>query len=163
MAPNSINSNDKKVLNIGFAGIEKAGDNTEAKSYTEAVSVAAMPADALFGTWSGKFNYNVEFVQPTIYDITLSNSASAASIDVETQVITFSNPFWNSLKEDNVVAPSEFTVTYNGENVPVTPTGIVAFTFPYLGDGDYTINVTIYPSAEGTAMEPTTLTIAKVQ
>ena len=58
---NSINAADTKTLDIGFAGIEKAGDNTEEKTYTEAVSVAAMPADALFGTWSGKFNYNVEF------------------------------------------------------------------------------------------------------
>lgn len=58
---NSINSNDKKVLNIGFNGIEKAGDNTVERTYTENVSVAAMPSDALFGTWSGKFNYKVEF------------------------------------------------------------------------------------------------------
>ena len=61
---NSINPNDKKVLNIGFNGIEKAGDNTVEKTYTESVSVAAMPADALFGIWSGKFNYNVEYVEP---------------------------------------------------------------------------------------------------
>ena len=71
---NSINSNDKKVLNIGFNGIEKAGDNTVERTYTENVSVAAMPADALFGTWSGKFNYNVEFddgIAPTVmfYDV----------------------------------------------------------------------------------------------
>lgn len=59
---NSINSNDKKVLNIGFNGIEKAGDNTVERTYTENVSVAAMPSDALFGIWSGKFNYNVELV-----------------------------------------------------------------------------------------------------
>lgn len=57
---NSINNSDKKVLNISFAGIEKAGDNTQSRTYTEAVSVAEMPSDALFGTWSGKFNYNVE-------------------------------------------------------------------------------------------------------
>ena len=58
---NSINSNDKKVLNITFAGMEKAGDNVEEKTYTENVAVATMPADALFGAWSGRFNYNVEF------------------------------------------------------------------------------------------------------
>lgn len=60
---NSINSGDKKVLNIGFAGIEKAGDNTVEKTYTEAVSVAEMPSSALFGTWSGKFNYRVDFIE----------------------------------------------------------------------------------------------------
>ena len=63
---NSINANDTKVLDITFAGIEKAGDNTEAKTYNETVAVAEMPADALFGTWSGKFNYNVEMVDVTI-------------------------------------------------------------------------------------------------
>ena len=59
---NSINSADKKTLAVTFAGIEKAGDNTVEKTYTETVEVEEMPADALFGTWSGKFNYNVEFV-----------------------------------------------------------------------------------------------------
>ena len=76
---NSINENDKKVLNIGFAGIEKAGDNTVERTYTENVSVAAMPSDALFGTWSGKFNYNVEFddgKEPTVmfYDVRYTQS-----------------------------------------------------------------------------------------
>ena len=56
---NSINANDTKVLDITFAGIAKNGDNTEAKTYTETVAVADMPADALFGTWSGTFNYDV--------------------------------------------------------------------------------------------------------
>ena len=60
---NSITGADEKVLDVTFLGIEKAGDNTAEKTYTEAVSVAAMPASALFGTWSGKFNYNVEFVE----------------------------------------------------------------------------------------------------
>lgn len=77
---NSINAADTKTLDIGFAGIEKAGDNTEEKTYTETVSVAAMPADALFGTWSGKFNYNVEFSdglsRATIHSIDTSGHKS---------------------------------------------------------------------------------------
>ena len=59
---NSINTNDKHVLGITFLGIEKAGDNTAERTYTEKVSVENMPSNALFGTWSGKFNYNVESV-----------------------------------------------------------------------------------------------------
>ena len=62
---NSINANDQKTLDVTFAGMEKVGDNTQARTYTEAVSVAAMPSDALFGTWDGKFNYNVELVEDT--------------------------------------------------------------------------------------------------
>lgn len=58
---NSINSADQKVLDVTFAGIEKAGDNTATVTATEAVSVANIE-NALFGTWSGKFNYNVEMV-----------------------------------------------------------------------------------------------------
>ena len=59
---NSINAADKKVLDVTFAGIEKAGDNTATVTATEAVSVADIE-NALFGTWSGKFNYNVEYVE----------------------------------------------------------------------------------------------------
>lgn len=62
---NSINAADKYTLDIEFAGIEKAGDNTAEKTYTETVAVDDMPAAALFGTWSGQFNYNVEFEEAT--------------------------------------------------------------------------------------------------
>ena len=55
---NSINAQDTKTLTVTFGGITLAGDNNVAVSDTEAVSVAAI-TDALFGTWSGKFNYNV--------------------------------------------------------------------------------------------------------
>lgn len=56
---NSINAQDTKTLVVTFAGITLAGDNNVAVEDTEAVSVAAIE-DALFGTWSGEFNYNVE-------------------------------------------------------------------------------------------------------
>ena len=56
---NSINANDTKTLDIGFAGIELAGSNTAAVSATEAVGVADIE-NALFGTWSGTFYYDVE-------------------------------------------------------------------------------------------------------
>lgn len=59
---NSINANDQKVLDVTFAGINLAGSNTEAVTDTKVVSVADID-NALFGTWSGKFNYNVEFVE----------------------------------------------------------------------------------------------------
>ena len=58
---NSINSGDKKTLVVTFPSIEKAGDNTQAVSASAKVSVADIEA-ALFGTWSGKFNYNVDYV-----------------------------------------------------------------------------------------------------
>ena len=57
---NSINNADKKTLAVTFPSIEKAGNNTQAVSASAPVSVADISA-ALFGTWSGKFNYNVEY------------------------------------------------------------------------------------------------------
>ena len=56
---NNILATDQRVLDITFLGIKEAGNDTAEKTYMEPVSVAAIE-NVLFGTWSGKFNYNVE-------------------------------------------------------------------------------------------------------
>lgn len=56
---NSIKAEDQKVLNVHFDGISEAGSNIGSQTFTESVSVDDI-TNALFGTWSGKFNYNVE-------------------------------------------------------------------------------------------------------
>ena len=56
---NSIKAEDQKVLNVHFDGISEAGSNIGSQTFTEGVSVDDI-TNALFGTWSGKFNYNVE-------------------------------------------------------------------------------------------------------
>lgn len=62
---NSILASDTKILDIDFTdedgvyGISEKGNNTEAQTFTQQISVAEVD-NALFGTWSGKFNYNVE-------------------------------------------------------------------------------------------------------
>ena len=56
---NSINAQDTKTLDVTFAGIDLAGSNTAAVTDTKSVSVADIE-NALFGTWSGTFNYTVE-------------------------------------------------------------------------------------------------------
>lgn len=56
---NNIASLDQKILDVLFDGISETGSNTEAQTFTEKISVADIEA-ALFGTWSGKFNYNVD-------------------------------------------------------------------------------------------------------
>lgn len=61
---NSIKAEDQKVLNVTFAGISEAGSNTGSQTFTEDVAVANIE-NALFGTWSGKFNYNVEVADVT--------------------------------------------------------------------------------------------------
>lgn len=56
---NSIKAEDKKTLGITFAGISQAGNNTASQTVKKPVSVAAIE-NALFGTWTGHFYYNVE-------------------------------------------------------------------------------------------------------
>ena len=51
-------SADTKTLALDFDGIELLGNNTEAVSASAEVSVAPI-TDALFGTWSGTFEYVV--------------------------------------------------------------------------------------------------------
>ena len=58
---NTISGADEKVLNVTFPGIALVGSNTAAVSGTMEVSVADISA-ALFGTWEGVFNYQVEMV-----------------------------------------------------------------------------------------------------
>lgn len=59
---NSIKSTDTKTLDVNFAGISEKGSNTAAQTFTEDVSVAGID-NAIFGTWIGKFNYNVELAE----------------------------------------------------------------------------------------------------
>ena len=58
---NSIKETDTKTLNVNFNGIREAGSNTGSQNFTESVSVAGID-NALFGTWSGTFYYDVEMV-----------------------------------------------------------------------------------------------------
>lgn len=62
---NSINSLDTKVLDITFAGIELVGNNNIAVTKTESVSVEDI-SDAMFGNWSGQFNYAISISDVSI-------------------------------------------------------------------------------------------------
>ena len=55
---NNLKGSDSKTLDIYFDGISAQGNNTSAQTFTKSVSVEAIDK-ALFGTWSGRFNYNV--------------------------------------------------------------------------------------------------------
>ena len=63
---NSISKGDTKTLTVSFPGIALKGDNTVAITQnTEGAKKTVSVADiknALFGTWSGTFYYNVEMV-----------------------------------------------------------------------------------------------------
>ena len=58
---NSLNSLDKRILDVTFEGINEFGNDFTNQKFDKTVSVSAMPNDVLFGTWTGRFNYNVEF------------------------------------------------------------------------------------------------------
>ena len=70
---NSINAADQKVLDVTFPGIELAGSNTAAVTDTKAVSVAGID-NALFGTWSGTFYYDVEMVDFALITFTIDGT-----------------------------------------------------------------------------------------
>ncbi|MBQ8001205.1 MAG: hypothetical protein IJ298_08440 [Ruminococcus sp.] len=56
---NSIDTQDTKTLDVIFQTFTIPGDNTTDIALGREVEVEAIE-NALFGTWSGKFNYNVE-------------------------------------------------------------------------------------------------------
>ena len=66
---NQLNNTDSADLDITFLGLHKEGSNVSKQLFSEHIVVAEMPANALFGTWRGIFNYNVE-----IADVTPANS-----------------------------------------------------------------------------------------
>ena len=62
---NSIKASDTKTLSVTFPGISEAGSNVAAQTFTETVSVEGI-SNALFGSWSGKFNYNVNTTEEDV-------------------------------------------------------------------------------------------------
>ena len=62
---NNINESDTHTLAVNLTKMEYTGDDTESKRHEGTVTLAEMPAAALFGTWFGQFNYNVDFVSST--------------------------------------------------------------------------------------------------
>lgn len=94
---NDITATDTKILDITFNGISAVGNNTKAQIFTENVSVANVN-NALFGVWSGKFNYNIDYEQ--LWSIQWNTS------DVTNNLSVF-------LGEFPLVKVSDVTPTYN--------------------------------------------------
>lgn len=130
---NSIKETDTKTLNVNFNGIREAGSNTGSQTFTESVSVADI-TNALFGTWSGKFFYNVDFetVEPTVpkvasatFDKKLANPGChplwhTDSCWVDCEEITIP---WNELSN----ADNESTYGYKAGGVTATAIAEDAF------------------------------------
>ena len=58
---NKSNNVDKVTIPITFSGMEFFGNDSESKSYENLITVGEIPSSILFGEWTGRFNYNVEF------------------------------------------------------------------------------------------------------
>lgn len=108
---NSINANDTKTLAVTFLGIEKTGNNTERKTYTETVSVADISA-ALFGTWNGVFHYNVDYV-----------AGSGAGDGEEATLITFTIDGTEYQAEEGMTWQGWLGSDYNTLSITPTFTG----------------------------------------
>lgn len=57
---NSIDGGEK-VLDVTFAGIDQAGDNTTSITVSKTISIGSI-SNALFGTWNGVITYNVSMI-----------------------------------------------------------------------------------------------------
>ena len=64
---NSLNPSDTRELDITLTDMSYAGNDTSEKIYTGTIAISAIPSDILFGTWTGKFNYNVEVISEVIF------------------------------------------------------------------------------------------------
>lgn len=130
---NSILVSDQKVLDVTFLGISKAGNDTTAQTFTETVSVADIE-NALFGTWSGKFNYNVD-----ASDAFTSTTASGSSVFVN-DVSPTQHDLKVSLSSDTITDYSNTTVKVLGQNLLDADAWVHDKGFAANDDGTYTLS-----------------------
>ncbi len=110
----NINAVDQKTLKVNFAGISEAGSNTGSQTFTENVSVDAIQ-NALFGVWSGKFDYFVDVTTevvftPGLYEtgaIALYEEQGPAAI-VDMQIYT-----WDELQSNGIINSTSYGVNSN--------------------------------------------------
>lgn len=142
---NSINSANTKTLDVTFAGISEAGNNIESQTFAEDVSVEKIQ-DALFGTWSGVFEYNVELIQPVLrfgekYILTACNDDNfrigedCAQYYSDGSVVT-NSPILGTLGAGTLTFVDNNTIfdTFTGLTYEVSSDGTVIN--GYLEDGD---------------------------
>ena len=66
---NSLNPSDTRELDITLTDMSYSGNDTSEGAYTGTIAISAIPSDILFGTWTGKFNYNVEVISEVIFQV----------------------------------------------------------------------------------------------
>ena len=128
---NSIKAEDQKVLNVHFDGISEAGSNIGSQTFTEGVSVDDI-TNALFGTWSGKFNYNVD-----VTDTFATETASGSYVFVN-DVSPSQHDLTVNLSSDTITDFSSVKVTRYGSNL-IDVSAMLNECFTSNNDGTYTL------------------------
>ena len=128
---NSIKASDTKTLNVTFLGISEAGSNTSKQNFTETVSVEGI-SNALFGTWNGKFNYNVEFSEAFA-----TKTASGSYVFVN-DVSSSQHDLSINLSSDTITDFSSVRVTRYGSNL-IDVSAMLNECFTSNDDGTYTL------------------------
>lgn len=131
---NSILASDQKVLDITFLGISEAGNDTAAQTFTETVSVEDIE-NALFGTWSGKFNYNVDTSDA------LTSTTASGSYVVVNDVSPSQHDLSVNLSSDTITDFSSVNVTRYGSNL-LDISQLLGSNLVDNGDGTYTFTKT---------------------
>ena len=129
---NSIKAEDQKVLNVHFDGISEAGSNIGSQTFTEGVSVDDI-TNALFGTWSGKFNYNVD-----VTDTFTAETASGTYVFAN-DVSPSQHDLSIKLSSDTVTDFSNTTVKVLGQNL-LDVDALIGNGFSANGDNTYTLS-----------------------
>ena len=122
---NNIKETDTKTLSVNFAGISEAGSNTTSQTFTKDISVDGI-TDALFGTWSGKFNYNVKLADRAV----VGYSYNGITLPALPQDIDYNEFVFSGISELNgmyMLTLSTLTPRYSYANdVPISYNGTVA-------------------------------------
>ena len=113
--------NQTEVLDIFFDGIDAAGSNTDEMCIEEDISV--QPFTALFGTWSGRFNYNA------------SLNSTDIPVEVDPTAILYSSGALVFQRTPTVNSTYGTSVaTYDGE---LNQDGTVTYSTDWKSDGNY--------------------------
>ena len=120
---NNINENNTKTLAVTFTTIEQEGSNTSTIEVKEDVSVEGI-TNAIFGTWSGTFNYFVDIVdapEESPYAVQFNKLYSSSYLMqadddtvIKTSVVFYENGAMETYMNDQLTASlPEGTATYD--------------------------------------------------
>ena len=153
---NKYNIFEKKTVDVTFNGIDLYGSDSEEVSSLSYISVSDISDEVLFGTWSGRFNYNVEYSEVNMngynfrFYLQEQDDKYEVLIENDTIILKPSDYFYleknitydellNEFNSSNIeVLYYDGMDDYEGMSLEVTKaSNDVSFSFQYIGDGIY--------------------------